>query len=336
MESPGRTRHFNGYPSRRRGSNRDVDWTVHSRGAIALPFELTRKNSSILFHIKVARPGFWLTAAWFYLLPLGRMDVFHSWSFWLGLFYVMFPMTHLMGGWNDVLDREADRFNPRKDTFLFGARGTVRELSKLPRQIAIVQLPFLVIFTYLLGGRAILWFVLLIFDTMIYNWPTYGCKGRPPLEILNQAGYLLVFALSSWLNHAPQLTWPVMVFGAMFAMHAHVFGEVMDIEPDRRAGRVTTAARIGAVPSKLLIAAFLASESALIFHYFSDAIIAGVLALSCLWFLLDAAFLRKDRPYSTGEMRFALLAWNLVALLSMPWVWKTASLTRPLSAMVLR
>jgi 4-hydroxybenzoate polyprenyltransferase len=33
-------------------------------------------------------------------------------------------MGLLIYGWNDIVDYEADRLNPRKGTFLFGARGT--------------------------------------------------------------------------------------------------------------------------------------------------------------------------------------------------------------------
>lgn len=154
-----------------------------------------------------------------------------------------------------------------------------------------------------------------------------GLKSRPPLEILNQAGYLLVFVLSSWLNHVSQLRWPAMLFGAMFAMHSHVFGEIMDIEPDRRSGRSTTATIMGAVPSKLLISFFLVMEGELIYFCFHDRWITGFLAFGALWFLLDATVIWKDRLYSVTQMKCFLLGWNFVALASMAWVWSTASLT---------
>ncbi len=57
------------------------------------------------------------------MLPLSQRDVFHSVAFWLGALYVTFPMGLLLYGWNDIVDYEADRLNPRKGTFLFGARG---------------------------------------------------------------------------------------------------------------------------------------------------------------------------------------------------------------------
>jgi 4-hydroxybenzoate polyprenyltransferase len=81
---------------------------------------------------------------------------------------------------------------------------------------------------------------------------------------------LLVFVLSSWLNHVSQLRGPAMLFGALFAMHSHVFGEVMDIDPDRQSGRLTTATVIGAVPSKLLISGMLIIEALLIYRNYSN------------------------------------------------------------------
>jgi 4-hydroxybenzoate polyprenyltransferase len=287
----------------------------------------TSRPSSLAFLIKVSRPGLWATSAWFHMIPLGRRHVFHSANFWLGLLYVTLPLGFIIYGWNDVVDEETDRLNPRKGTFLFGARGTREQLASMPSKIALLQSVFLIAFWYLDGPRIILWFAGLIAFTALYNWPRFGLKSQPPFEVLNQAGYLLVFVLSSWLNHAPQLRWPAMLFGAMFAMHSHIFGEIMDIEPDRLSGRRTTATTIGAIPSKLVIVIFLAVESALVYTCFKDVWMTGFLTFGALWFLLDATVIWKDRLYSTLQMRAFLLGWNFIAVASLGWVWSTASLT---------
>lgn len=267
---------------------------------------------------------------WFYLLPLGGHDVFRSWTFWLGLIYCSFPLGHILYGWNDYVDGEADQINPRKGNYLFGAKGSREELARLPWAIFLVQVPFAVIFTITFGPKALLWHVGLVFATGIYNWPRWGLKGRPPFEVLNQAGYLLVFVLSSWLNHVSQLAGPAMLFGALFAMHSHLFGEIMDIDPDRKSGRRTTATVLGAQATKLLVVAFLLTESALVFQFFHDTVIALFLLLSAVFFVADALVIWKSRPYSPGEMRFAMVSWNLLALASMPWVWWSAHLaSRP-------
>jgi 4-hydroxybenzoate polyprenyltransferase len=133
--------------------------------------------------------------------------------------------------------------------------------------------------------------------------------------------------LSSWLNGVPQLPWQTFLFGAMFAMHSHVFGEVMDTEPDRLSGRRTTATLVGTVPAKLLIAAFLCVESVMVYAFFRDAVIVGFLALGVAWFLADSLIVWKDRAYSPAEMRLFMWAWNAASLLGIYWNWSKASLT---------
>ena len=280
-----------------------------------------------LFLVKVARPGFWTTSLWFYLLPLGQRHVFGQWTFWLGFIYVMFPLGLLIYGWNDLVDAETDRLNPRKGTFLFGARPNDDQLAALPWHIVLVELPFAVAFVCLFGLKAVAWLLALGFATMIYNWPPPGLKGRPPFELLNQAGYLLVFVLSSWLNGAPQLPWQTFLFGALFAMHSHLFGQIMDVEPDSLSGRRTTAVLIGVVPAKLLVCGFLLAESILVAMCFHDGWIAAFLGASAAWFALDATLLWGRRNYRPAEMRFFLLGWNAAAVASMGWVWATATLT---------
>ncbi|HEY6251502.1 MAG TPA: UbiA family prenyltransferase [Candidatus Angelobacter sp.] len=283
--------------------------------------------SDLIFTLQASRPGLWLTSIWFYMMPLGGRQEFYSVPFWLGLVYMTFPMGLLLYGWNDYVDFDVDRVNPRKGSFLFGARGSIEQLRRLPSRIVLIQVAFLLVFCYLRGLRMLLCLAGMASAAAIYNWPRYGFKSRPPLEILNQSGYLFVFLLSSWVNRVPGLRWPALLFGALFAMHSHVFGEIMDLEPDRSVGRQTTAVAIGRVPAKLLIAAFLFAETVLLYVFFRDLALIGFLLASGLWFVLDATLLWRSRPYTPAQMRFAMLAWNAIALGSMPWVWWKASLT---------
>lgn len=283
-------------------------------------------RSGPIFLLQASRPGLWLTAIAFYMLPLGQRNVFQSTSFWLGALYVSFPMGLLLYGWNDIVDFETDRLNPRKGTFLFGARGTREQLRGLPLQIALVQLPFVVVCSVLAGAKLLLCFGGMIAAAALYNWPRFGFKARPPLEILNQAGYLFVFVLSSWMNNVPLLPWATMLFGALFAMHSLLFGQVMDLEPDRMAGRRTTATVIGRVPAKLLMTGLMLFEAGLVVRFFDAQELAAFLLVSAAWFTIDAAVIWRSRPYSNREMRFFMLAWNAIALLSIPWMWSRASL----------
>jgi 4-hydroxybenzoate polyprenyltransferase len=293
-------------------------------------------HSYLVFLLQVSRPGLWSTTAMFYLLPLGHADFLHSGKLWLGLFFVLFPLSFLLYGVNDIVDAETDTLNPRKGTFMFGSRGAREQLATLKWQIAAVQIPFVAVFYFFVGSRIFWWYAILLLAVALYNAPGIALKGRPPFDVLIQASYLLVFALSCWLNNAPRLPWQTFLFGAMFAMHSHIFGEVMDIEPDQLSGRQTTACLIGRVPAKFLIAAFLCGETILVRVYFRDWIITGFLACGALWFLIDATLAWKERAYSPKEMRLFLWGWNAAALLGMFWNWTHSTLTHLVSVAGLR
>jgi 4-hydroxybenzoate polyprenyltransferase len=241
-----------------------------STAATEISKNLTKPASDFSFLLQVSRPGLWTTTSMFYLMPLGHADLLHSSRLWLGLLYVLFPLGLLLYGVNDIVDAEADVLNPRKGTFLFGSRGEAEQLKRLRWQIAAAQIPFLPLFYVLAGPRILWWFALMLLAVAVYNTPRIGWKNHPPFDVLIQASYLLVFVLSSWMNRANQLPWQTFVFGALFAMHSHIFGEVMDIQPDRLSGRRTTATLIGRVPSKFFMAALLGVEAAIVSIYFRD------------------------------------------------------------------
>ena len=297
---------------------------------IGSPAAVSRRTfwSELVFLTQVSRPGLWTTTALFYLMPLGHGAFIHSWTFWLGLFFILIPLGLVLYGVNDIVDADADIYNPRKGTFLFGSLGAKEQLAALRWEIAVSQLPFFIVFIFLIGSKVFLWYMALAAAVALYNSPRVGWKGRPPFDVLIQASYLLVFVLSSWLNHVPQLPWQTFVFGALFAMHSHVFGEVMDIAPDRRSGRHTTATQIGAVRAKFLIAAFLFVETVMVYWFFHAAVIAGFLGVGSLWFVLDATALWKARAYTPGQMRAFMWAWNGAAALGVYWNWFTAGLTK--------
>jgi len=294
---------------------------------IATKEQAQTRTPEFAFLLQVSRPGLWSTTALFYLMPLGHFDVLHSPRLWLGLFYVLFPLGLLLYGVNDIVDAEADRRNPRKGTFLFGSLGAAEQLAALRWKIAAVQIPFLIAFFLLIGPRIFLWYAVLLLAVGIYNAPRFGWKSHPPFDVLIQASYLLIFVLSSWLNQARQPPSQTFVFGAMFAMHSHIFGEVMDIEPDRLSGRRTTATLLGAVRSKLLMAAILCVETVLVYVSFGDKVIAGFLGLGAVWFLLDATVVWKNRAYSPREMRLFMWGWNAASFAGMFWNWSNSSLT---------
>jgi 4-hydroxybenzoate polyprenyltransferase len=286
------------------------------------------RQSDFEFLLQVSRPGLWTTTALFYLMPLGHSIAFTSARFWAGLVYVLIPLGFLLYGVNDIVDVEADRLNPRKGTFFFGSLGRTEQLAALRWQIVMVQIPFAAAFLVWIGPRVLLWFGVLIIAVALYNAAPIRCKSRPPFDVLIQVSYLLVFVLSSWVNGAPQLPWQTFAFGGLFAMHSHLFGEVMDIAPDRESGRTTTAVRIGAARTKLLIAAFLGVEAMLVVRYFRDPVIASFLAAGVLWFLADACRLSGSRLYSPKMMKLFMCAWNVAAVLLILWDYTHGTLRR--------
>lgn len=280
--------------------------------------------SRLRFAIMAARPGFWLTSIWFYLFPCGGQWVFDKPLFWFGLLYVSLPLGLIIYGFNDLADRETDRLNPRKGTFLFGAKGSDEDLRRLPLTILLVQLPFAIIFLLTLGWKILPWFLILLALVALYNWPRIGFKNRPFVDMLNQAGYLLVFVLGSWLAGVPQLPWATFLFGLLFAMHSHLLGQIMDVGPDRLAGRRSTAVVLGVVPSKCLLALLILVESLLVTLPLRQPLVGAILLCGTLYFLADAFLLWRAKPYSPAMMRLYLLGWNAIALLTIPFVWASA------------
>lgn len=253
-------------------------------------------------------------------------------SFWLGAVYVTFPLGLLLYGWNDWADYETDRLNPRKGNLLFGARLSQEKLRRLPWLIAAVELPFFIALTWLVGLKFLLWIAAALAINACYNLPAVNFKGRPLLDVASQSGYLPVFVLASWVNEVPQLPWPVFVFGLMFAMHSHLLGEIPDIAPDSAAGRRTTAVALGAGRTKLLVAVLLLAEAAIVALHTSDplsterqaalALVSTFLALAGVGFAIDFA-MRGGRSIGQRQLAWVLLAWNLVAVASMYFVWRT-------------
>jgi 4-hydroxybenzoate polyprenyltransferase len=285
-----------------------------------------RLRDELFFVLKASRPGFWSTAVWFYLLPFGQRDMFGLWPFWLGLLYFTFPFGLLLYGWNDTTDRETDRLNPRKDNLLFGARGTDTQLARLPWIIALVQAPFIGLFWALIGPKALVWFAALLLANFLYNAPRLSFKSRPPLDLLNQVGYLLVFPIARWLSSVPQLPWQTFAFAALFAMHCHLFGQILDFDPDRRSGRRTTATILGVRAAKYLLALFLLSECLFLWAYFGNPVLSGLFALASAAFLADVLLVYRDRTYPPSLARLASLGLNAAAFGSMYWVWSSGCL----------
>jgi 4-hydroxybenzoate polyprenyltransferase len=239
----------------------------------------------------------------------------------VGIAFVSFAFGLFIYGWNDVGDVEDDQFNTRKGNFLFGARGTREQLRRLAWVIIAVHIACGAFMTWRYGARVIWWYAALAGATAIYNSPHIGFKRWPVLDLLNQAGYLLVFNIATMINSAPPTHGTTMLFGVSFATHSHLLGEILDLDADKLAGRRTTAVVLGAVKSKLLLTVFLCWEAWLVWNLFAQPIVALAFVAGALWFVVDALWLFGARTYPNWLSRFFLHGWNMVALATMPWVW---------------
>lgn len=284
--------------------------------------------ATLRFWLQVSRPGLWFPTLWLYLLPLGQGVAWREPAFWVGLIYCGFPLNFLVYGWNDRVDRGTDRINPRKGNWLFGARGDDAALDALPgamARVTVISFIALIGFDGLRQGLLGLGIALVCWA---YNREPGGWRGRPPLELLCQVGYLLVVPLSAWLNQVPLPPAATWIYLALFTAQAQLMGEVMDVAPDRAAGRVTTATRLGTQRTKALIIAVVAAESALAFAVFADPLFGGALAAFLAWLVLDVLVVFRGRPYTLAQMKALGLVSNLMAAASMVYVWQTGCLLR--------
>lgn len=268
--------------------------------------------------IQIARPGFWPTHIWFYLLPFSQQNMFGSAPFWLGAVYVCFPLGLLLYGWNDIGDSETDQQNERKGNWIFGGKPDETLRRRLPWIIAIVQMPFLATFVWIADWKMLAWFVSVLLVNASYN--QFRFKQLPWLDLINQAGYLLIFVLASWLCSVDQLNRPAMLFSALFAMQSHLFGQIMDVDEDRDAGRVTTAVLIGVFRSKLLLSVIMLCEALIAAVYFQGYALPLFMIAGTVFFFLDAFVGPKKYPLVFLKVFF--VGWNAIAIATMYFVWR--------------
>ncbi len=268
--------------------------------------------------IKVARPGFWPTQLWFFLLPMAGKDLFDSFAFWIGCVYVCLPLGLLLYGWNDLGDSVADQHNARKDSWLFGGRPNSDLRKKLPWVILAVQIPFVISFVNIAGPKMLFWFLAVLISNATYN--NLGWKRWPVLDLLNQIGYLLIFVLARWLCNLETLGIPVMVFSGLFAMQSHLFGQIMDIDDDTLAGRRSTAIVLGVRGAKGLLAFMMGIETLIAALYFRGDVVAKFMAAGTLLFVADAW--GGPNRYSVSLMKAFFLGWNIIVVSTMHFVWK--------------
>lgn len=288
------------------------------------------KQNSLLQALKVSRPGLWFPTLWIYLVPFQwEMAFWKEPVFWIGFVFVTFPLNYLVYGLNDLNDVAADAINPRKGNFLFGAKLQPEKFKGILQRIAIVTLPFIIYFSFLKGWKMVLLLLFMIAVNICYNFRPCRLKERPPFEIIIQVGYVFVAFFSVLLNDLDSLPWQTIVYLSLFAFQAHIAGEIMDIDPDLKSGKRTTATVLGRKKSKWLMFILLSIEVYVLLTWFQDIVLGVFLAVFSVWLLLDILIFFKDKPYTVTQMKFFGLGMNLCALGSMLWVLYSGTLTNP-------
>jgi 4-hydroxybenzoate polyprenyltransferase len=270
--------------------------------------------------LKLSRPGLWFPCIWLYLLPLDGLAAIESPSFWIGMLYIGFPLNFWVYGWNDMVDRETDRCNPRKDSYLFGARANDAQLDALPGAMAVVQLICWPLLIWSAGIEMLGIFLGIAGFLAVYNHPHRGLRSRPPWELCCQAGYLLVVLLSCTLNDAPLPRWEVWLYLSLFCVQSQLIGEVMDIGPDSQAGRQTTAVKLGITRTKGIIALVVLVECLMMLILFEDRVFGGGLCIFLVWLALDGLVLFRDKEYTVSQMKLFGVGGNISALGSIIYV----------------
>jgi Leucine-rich repeat (LRR) protein/4-hydroxybenzoate polyprenyltransferase len=277
-----------------------------------------RFRSKLLFVLKTSRPGLWFPTIWLYLLPFsGQANFNMDIPFFLGLAFVTLPLNLLVYGLNDIVDVKTDRVNPRKDSYLFGARGSFKQHEFIFAAILVLHLLFWPFLIFYGGLKVLLLFVAILYNCHLYNHPRKGWRGKPGLDLLAQVGYLIIPLLSSWLNTIPILDVEVWIYLALFCTQSQMIGEVMDIEPDRLAGRRNTAVVLGRMRSKFLIIGIVFIEVLMLGFVFQDWYFAGGMMLFLVWLFIDALLIFKEQNYVRWQFQLFGIGSNIVALMSL-------------------
>jgi len=131
------------------------------------------------------------------------------------------------------------------------------------------------------------------------------------------------------LNGMEMIPWQTIVYLCLFAFQAHIAGEIMDIEPDRLAGKKTTATLLGRTKIKYIMILLLLVEVYILTFWFKDYMLAGFLGVFSIYLILDVFIFFKEKPYTLNQMKLFGLSMNLSALASMIWLLYAGKLLHP-------
>jgi 4-hydroxybenzoate polyprenyltransferase len=223
---------------------------------------------------------------------------------------------------NQVFDQETDRIN---DKGHFLTRGIFSV-----RTVVLMALVTFLIATYcfrFVDDAQRLPLVIAVVLSLAYSLPPLRLVARPFADLLSNAigygGVAYVAGFAAWHPPAPDaylLALPyVFLVGATF-LHT----TIMDVEGDKRSGKITTSVVIGTAPSAALAwalsAAGLVPALAVSFARFGDKLAPVILAAGTAIFVHAALKLRKSRkdPVSSNAVQWATVLITIPAVVAWP------------------
>ncbi|GBG31487.1 Hypothetical Protein FCC1311_077112 [Hondaea fermentalgiana] len=167
--------------------------------------------------------------------------------FYMGLIYASFPVNALLYAWNDLGDGALDRTNPRKGPYLLGA---VYANEEQVRQVFLaalgLNLGILLFFAVVCGPVLIgIWWAAACATNYTYNNYPRWREGPPPLDFVGPLGYILLIPFAAIVNGLEFPSLSTLLFHIFMVLRSQLWGQIIDLGPDARAQRQTTAVALG-------------------------------------------------------------------------------------------
>lgn len=211
------------------------------------------------------------------------------------LAYFTLPANLLIYGVNDIADFDTDALNPKKDEF--ENRLKKNEVRTLTWAILLTNLPFIILFIFILPANALLALIAWLFFGIFYSLKPIRAKAIPLIDGVFNILYALP-GLIMFLAFADDgLNWLWLGMATLWCMGMHAYSAIPDIEADKKAGLSTVATVLG-YNRTLLYAGFLMILPALVFVQISEYALFAVVA----YFILIWRSRKKEMIFSMYKL----------------------------------
>lgn len=238
--------------------------------------------------IKISRPVFYPAPVLVFLIgmKLAGNPVFSPLAV-LELIFLTFPYSLFLFGINDVFDYKSDRLNPRKGSFIGGARLQRKELGSVYRISLLAGLPLLVTSFFSMNIAHISACFLVLLLSYFYSAPPLRLKEIPVIDSVSNAVIIyLVLAMAFALQESILLIPSKVYVFLLFILGLHAMGAAADRKYDRLARHRTIATKLGRTPT--ILSAIACSLLAFAVGRFGIEV-GGIILLSILFYLIALA-----------------------------------------------